>query len=142
MKYILLSLFLFTAVFLESSILPLPLSLLILFTFNCLYPNESIFIFAIPTGLLLDGLLFRTFGSTSIFFILFLGVVLLYKQKFEIQTMQFTLIFGGLGSIVYFWFFGSSDFWIQLGISLLIEIGLYFLFTRLSLQKPSENLQY
>ena len=127
MKYAVLTVFLIICILLEATFLSLPLSLIALFLYTIFWQDEMIFIFAIVCGLILDSLLFRAVGMTSIFYVLFLGLVLLYRQKFEIRTLPFAIFFSFAGCVGYLIIFGNTNLFFQVFLTILITLGSYIM---------------
>ena len=127
MKYAALIVLLLICIFLEATFVSLPLSLIVLFLYTIFWQDEMIFILAIGCGVILDSLLFRAVGITSIFYVLFLGLVLLYRQKFEIQTLPFAIFFSSAGCVGYILLFGNTNLFSQLFLTILITLGSYLM---------------
>ena len=87
------------ALILESTVTTLPLILISLLCFMVISKDNSLFIAAFIFGLLLDLALFKTPGLSSICLVIFLFLVLLYQNKFEIATNSFILVASFLGSL-------------------------------------------
>ena len=83
------------ALLLETTLFTIPLVLISLLSLTVIYRENFLFLFSFIFGIFLDLILFKTIGSSSLFFTLFLFLVLLYQRKFEIKTASFVLISGG-----------------------------------------------
>lgn len=122
-----LSITLFFFLFLETGGFQLPLSLLFLLVFFAVTKSERAFLLAFFIGLLLDTLLIRTLGLTSLFFVVFLFLIHLYERKYEIKTLPFVLIalfFGvGIYGLLFDYHLGIIPYILTLGIG-----GLFFVF--------------
>lgn len=134
MQY-LLYLLLSIAILLEGSITSLPLVLSILLVLAVNLRKQDVFVVAFLAGFLLDVLLVRPVGVTSIFFLCILLLVFLYEKKYEIKSLFFVILFTGLSSAVYLMIFHSPDFFLQVVISTLIAGGLFSLLRALSQKK-------
>ena len=107
MTIIILSLL--AAIFLESTIISLPLTLVVLL-FAAIYARDnSIFLLAFLAGIAIDVLSLRTLGISSLYFVTFVFIIFLYHKKFEARTLQFSAVFAFLGSILYLIFLGTSQ---------------------------------
>lgn len=107
MTIIILSLL--TAIFLESTIISLPLTLVVLL-FAAIYTRDSlIFLLAFLAGIAVDILSLRALGISSLYFVTFVFIIFLYHKKFEAGTLQFLAVFAFLGSILYLIFLGTSQ---------------------------------
>lgn len=86
----------------------LPLICLLLLTIFLKDKKSWVFGFAFISGLIVDILLARPFGQTSLFFVTFVFIVLLYGRKFEIQSPFFILLSAFLGEILYLFLFNYN----------------------------------
>lgn len=132
MKLLIVFLGFFLALLLETTIVQLPLVLLLLLAVTIVYQSEWVFFAAIVLGMLLDGLLFRPLGSTGLFFLLFLLFVFLYERKFELRTVPFAALMSFLGSFVYLLLFGHSKLWGQVIISMGVGVLFFVLLSHLN----------
>jgi len=72
------------SVFLEGTVTTLPLTLVCLLCLT-IYKREGIvFLIAFLAGLLLDILRVNMVGESSLFFVVFVFLILLYQRKYEI----------------------------------------------------------
>jgi hypothetical protein len=120
MKFLVL-IFLLCSLILESSILNLPLILLVLIPLTVIYRNYLIFIVAIIFGILLDILSFKSIGASSIFFCTFIFLILMYDRRFEITTNYFIIFASFFGSLSFIIFYGYHN--IILGTMISVAIG-------------------
>ena len=92
----------FILTMLQGSVTTLPL--VILFFLNAAVVAKKTWIFPISflTGLVLDILLLNPMGTTSLFLVIFLFIILLYDKKFDIQTFPFVFLASFIGSLTYF----------------------------------------
>ncbi len=113
MKQWIIWLILFLSIIAEGTITTLPLvlsSFLILMVF---LRKNILFWIALIVGLILDLMLVRDLGLTSVIFLFFLIIISLYENKFETSTSAFILISSFLGSLIYLLFFGIQNAFIQ-----------------------------
>jgi|SRR5947207_15648571 len=129
MKFFLSSLLLFFALLLESTIIQLPLVLLVLCTFAVIYRTEWIFPLGFIAGIWLDELLFRPVGSSSLFFLLFLFIIFLYERKFELRSIWFVVFISCIGSLLFLLLFGHTQLLLQVLVSVGMGLLLFFLFS-------------
>ncbi|MCL5970265.1 MAG: DUF687 domain-containing protein [Patescibacteria group bacterium] len=94
-----------------------------------------IFFAAFTTGLLLDFMLMREAGITSLIFVSFLFLVNLYEKKFEIKTANFILLFSFFGSLVYLEIYRQNYILQQSIINSLIAVLLFKTFNRIERKK-------
>lgn len=132
---ILLFIIFLLAVILEGSFISIPFVLLFLLFLTLKNREPWVFIFAFFSGLLLDSLYLRSFGATSIFFLIFLFAVTLYEKKFEIESLSFVIIASFIGTFIYFSLFGNF-FVIQKALFTSIIVLLPYKF----LIKPRTNI--
>ena len=134
--FVILLLFLTIAVILQGAITPLPLVLLcLLYVTIIMRQGIPVFFLAFVTGLLLDTFALRPIGETSIFFLLFTFLVLLYQRKYEINSYQFVLVASFLGSLLYLSIFNYPDIWSISGFNALLAC-IFFAFVRLLHSSP------
>jgi len=124
MMYLLGTLLIFS-VLLEGTVTTLPLVLISLLCFTLRKRSDSIFPIAFGAGLLLDLLRVRVLGLSSLFFILFLFLVLLYQRKYEINSYPFVAVSAFLGSLGFLGIFGGENSLMQSLISALLAVILF-----------------
>lgn len=108
MRWFSLFLLLFIAVLLESTVVMLPITFIILLCQMVVFTNSAILIWAFFTGIILDASLLHILGARSLFFLILLAIIFLYQRKFEIQRFWFVFIFSFFGSLFYGWLFEYS----------------------------------
>lgn len=96
------------ALLFEVTFTTIPFLLIFLNLYTVIYKKGQVFLYAFIFGILFDILAIKTVGVSSLLFILFLFFVLLYQQKFEIETPFFVAISTFLGSLVYLFFIFSK----------------------------------
>jgi cell shape-determining protein MreD len=122
------------ALILEASLTTIPFVFLILLCFLVLSRENWLFVFAFVVGLVLDLVTFKTLGLSSIFFVTFLFLVLLYQSKFEIATNTFIFFASLLGSLGYLMFLGyNNNLIFQAILSSIIGLLLFKLIQRFNL---------
>jgi rod shape-determining protein MreD len=113
-------------IFIEGTIVTVPLTFSILLVLFLLYKRDIVLVYAFVAGLLLDALTVRVIGSTSLFFCIILGIILLYQRKFEITSLFFLMITSFIGSFLYGLLFGLENLVLQSVISVIISV-MFFL---------------
>lgn len=98
----------------------LPLTLIFLLCLTVMKRQEWIFLLAFIAGILLDVFTFRPFGLTSLYFVCFVFLMLLYQRKYETATMPFVAIAAFLGSYGYLVVIGQPAMFLQAIISTII----------------------
>lgn len=104
----LITILLLVSIFLESTIITVPLTFLIIIFSAVTLKNNEVFILAFLSGLLLDVLTLGTIGLTSAFFVSFVMLIFLYQKKFEIESLSFVSMSALIGSIVYLFLTNSN----------------------------------
>lgn len=104
--FFLISLFLIA---LEGSVVSMPLLLGWLICIALRGQEHRTLFLALVTGVVLDIVTFRMIGISSMFFIVYLFLILLYHRKFEIRSVPFVFIATCIGSLAYLMLFGRSD---------------------------------
>jgi cell shape-determining protein MreD len=89
------------------------------------FEKSWIFAIAFFTGLFLDIFLVRTLGQTSLFFLIYLVIILLYESKFEIKTKPFIFFASFLGSLLYLLINNNSYIFAQAAVSALMAVLLF-----------------
>jgi len=136
--WFILVLILFFLSFLEA-ITTLPLVLIVLLCLTIVFKRSMLFALAFFTGLFLDIFQLRNLGQTSLFFLIFLVIVLLYERKFEIKTKPFVFISTFVGALFYLLLFNYEYVLAQAFASSIIAVllfnGLVILLPKLKIQK-------
>lgn len=139
LSFILLIIFLI----LESSLTTIPLVFISLLCLTVFYKNNFIFFLAFLFGILIDVLAFNTIGISSMFFVIFIFLVLIYQKKFEITTYPFVLITSFFGSLIFLFIQGFKDLiFLQALVSTFLAGGLFYLLKRFAKlnKNPSANI--
>lgn len=118
--------------FLQGSVTTLPLPLLLFLTAAVVVKKTWIFRAAFLTGLLLDIFLLNPLGKTSLFFVIFIFIILLYDKKFDIQTFHFVFLASFIGSLIYFIAFQVSNILAQALVSAIITALLFWALVKLN----------
>ena len=92
----------FILTLLQASVTTLPLVMLFFLSAAVVAKKTWIFPIAFLTGAVLDVLLLNPLGTTSLFLVIFLFIILLYDKKFDIQTFPFVFLASFIGSLIYF----------------------------------------
>lgn len=134
--------FFLIALVLEASVTTLPLVLITVLVFSIIVRREWVFAVALILGLILDAATFKTLGSSSIFFVTFIFLVILYKRKFEISTKPFIFIACFLGSILYLQIFKLQDFLFLQALTSAILGTIIFIFLKKLNRKKVTNFKF
>lgn len=133
--------FLIFALLFESSVFSLPFVFITLLFFAVTSQSRRVFLFALISGIILDAMMVRTIGSSSLFFCTFLFLVFLYQRKFEITSVYFVLVATGAGTFIYGSLFGMPHIWSYVIASCLFAMLLCAVLLR-RFKKSSENMAY
>lgn len=93
----------------EVTILQIPFSVIILLLFFVTTKSQRVFFYSFILGIILDVLLMRNVGVSSLFLVSFLFFISLYDKKYEINTGFFVLVAGFIGSLLFSYTFGYSS---------------------------------
>ena len=139
MRIWILSFILLIAVLIEATFTTIPLALLLLINFLVQEKKSWVFAAAFFSGLALDILSLRYFGSTSLYFVIVLFIINLYERKFETSNIYFVLFTSFVGSFFYLTVFEVRLALSQAVLSALLGSIIFFLMTILS---KKENLDF
>lgn len=126
-KVLLYSFILLIAVLLEATLMQLPLALVALIVFSVLERRAWILLLGVFAGLLLDSLTFRLLGTSSIFFLVVLGLLFLYKKKYETYHIGFASVFLFVACLVYELIFGLPSIFLATLLATFIGIVILLL---------------
>lgn len=139
MNFLLLFLLILALIF-ESTLTTIPLVFLILLCFTIIYKENWIFIYGFLFGFLFDLVSFKTIGLSSIYFISFIFLVLLYQRKFEITTYYFVIVASFLGSFGFLLLLGyNNSIIIQSLISSLFSFFIFITLKRFIKLDPNSS---
>ncbi|MBI4098023.1 MAG: hypothetical protein HY426_03195 [Candidatus Levybacteria bacterium] len=126
----LVSFFLIVSIILESTLITLPLSLLIIIFSSIVLRKNEVFILAFFAGLFLDILGLRDIGLSSAFFVAIVFIVFLYQKKFEIKSLTFIAVSAFIASLGYLMIQGTSYALLQTVIATLIISASFLIFQK------------
>lgn len=124
MLYFLIAL-LCISVIVEGTVTTLPLTLICLICFTVIKRDTSVFLPAFFAGIFLDIFHVQQVGITSISFICFLFLILLYKKKYEIYSAPFVLIATFFGSFFFLLFTKAEDVFLQSTLCSILAVLLF-----------------
>ena len=136
--WFILVLILFFLSFLEA-ITTLPLVLIVLLCLTIVFKRSMLFALAFFTGLFLDIFQLRNLGQTSLFFLIFLVIVLLYERKFEIKTKPFVFISTFVGALFYLLLFNYDYVLAQALVSSVLAVLTFKYLIKFSKSADSES---
>jgi cell shape-determining protein MreD len=122
---ILLTILLTLSVLLEGTLTTLPLTLVCLICFTIFKRDTSVFPYAFFAGLFIDVFRVQPLGGTSLFYVGFLFLILLYKKKYEIYSFPFVMMATFSGSFFQLLFYGYENVILQAVISAVIASLLF-----------------
>lgn len=129
---------LFCSFFLEITITSMPLLLLVFLFFWLATRDPIIFVFAFVVGIFFDLQSVGTIGVSSLFFVLFLGVIVLYERKFEIETFPFVFASSAIGSCLFLLLLGYHHVLEQSLLTGLIAVALFWGLITFNTKKTKE----
>lgn len=138
MGRLLLFFLLFCSFFLEITVTTIPLLLLVFLFFWIVTRDPIIFIAAFVMGILFDIQRLGIIGSSSLFFVLFLGVIVLYERKFEIETFPFIFVSSTIGSFLFLLLLGFHHIVEQSLLTGVIAVVLFWALIKLNTEKTKE----
>jgi len=121
---------LFFAILFESSITSFPLVFLIILFLAVMRRSSEVFVIAFFSGLILDILSFGRIGFSSLYFTIFVFLIFMYQKKFEIETINFLVIFSFFGSLIYLFLNGAGSIFIQSVFSTFLMALSFIVFRR------------
>lgn len=130
---------LFFLIIFLAGITTIPLSIPLLVVCAVIFKKSWVFFWALGLGLILDLILVRVLGYTSLILTILVFIVFLYERKFETQTLTFVFLSSFIGSMVYLNIFHYNNILLQSFISALLAI-LFFKFLWLRLGPRSETI--
>ncbi|SRR5258708_15570941 len=135
--WILLSLF----ILLQGVITTIPLVLLLLLVLYIRTKKEFVIIGAFLSGTVLDIMRIQNhLGATSFFLITVLALVMLYEKKYEIDTIQFTIVSSCL-AVISLLLFMQETFNIFFILTSCIIALIIFVFAKLLIPKEQDKLR-
>lgn len=135
MKWIFYLLLLILAIVLESTIITLPLVLILVICLAVIMQTTAVFVFSLLAGIILDSLLFRPLGITSLFFLFVLSGIFLYQRKFEIRTPAFAALTSIGAAALYLHFLEHTHIGEQMIIAGIVALAVFWI-----LQKVQSNI--
>lgn len=87
-------------------------------------------VLSLVSGIVLDSLLVRRLGETSLFFLAFFLVVSLYERKFEIASLTFLALASFLGSTTFLTIFGYNDVLAQALLNTALTLFFFRIFNK------------
>lgn len=128
---IVLSILLIISLFLEGAVTTLPLVLICLLCLTILQKSAVVFPVAFLTGFILDIMAVRPWGETSLLFIVYLFLVLLYQRKYEIDSLPFVFVASFSGSLLFLTLFVHHAIIIQSLISAIFAVVVFIFIKKL-----------
>lgn len=122
---ILILLILLLFLWLESTLTTIPLFLIAVSIMLIFYKQIWILGLGFFGGLILDITVLRPLGSTSIFLIVWLFLILLYERKYEINSYPFVLAMSFTGSIAFLLIFNYPNAALQAIMNSIIAVILF-----------------
>lgn len=114
------------ALFVESLFFQIPITLIVITYVAIFQKKEWVIPFTVFIGILLDSLTFRPIGVTSLFFLCVIGLLYLYKKKFETNHALFGIVFTILACVFYIFVFDYQQIFLATLWSVFLASLLFF----------------
>lgn len=131
----------FILVAIEGAVTTLPFTLVFLLCLTVMKRQEWIFLLAFVSGMLLDVFSFRQAGLSSLFFVIYIFLILLYQRKYETATMPFVVIASFFGCLVYGMLTGQQSVILQSSISTCIAAAAFSVYRNLNHRTENDGFQ-
>lgn len=118
----LLLILLAVSVLLQGTVTTLPLVFICLLCYLVINRGQGIFYAAFFAGLIIDIFLVQAVGVSSLFFLVFFYLVLLYQSKYEINSYPFVIVSSFMGAYLYLLIQGRGDLLIALISSVIAAV--------------------
>jgi len=132
---------LLVAVLLEITFSSLPFTVIVLILMLFFKKDDYIYYVFFIVGFLMDILLLRNLGLTSFFYLCTIGVVYLYRRKFETTSFPFVVFISFFSSFFYLLMFSDKLIFLQSVFSMFVSI-ISFMFAYKYLYKKKKNYLY
>ena len=119
-------LFFIVLTFIQATIMPLNLLLVAVISFSILSSSVKTLFLLFWMGLLTDLILLRPIGETSLFFLVLGFLIMLYGQKYQVDSPLFILIFTILATLMENKLFLGDFIWSMVVIHLILILPIYF----------------
>lgn len=113
------------AFIIEGMFTSMPIFLSSLLIYYIATQSSRIFLLGFIFGIFLDLLKLHVLGISSIYFVIILFLVSLYRRKFEIATIPFVFFSSFFGSIGYLLLFNESSVVVQSVVSAVIAVVMF-----------------
>jgi cell shape-determining protein MreD len=121
----------------------LPLTLLLLIVLSLVVSPRLLFLLAFVFGILLDTLLIREIGQTSLFFVVVCWFLFMNERTFVRVTYPFVLFISISSVFFYLVVYGSQNALLTIILSVIIVLLLFMFFSRRqSVMTPYEVKKY
>lgn len=137
MRHALFLFLLLCSLYLQVTITTLPLMLVVLLLFWIISRDTLIFLAAFFAGIVFDMLRLSEIGTTSLFFVLFLFVIVLYERKLEVETFPFVFFSSLLGAFVFLSFVEGSHVIVQSILTALLSVFSFGLLVHFNTKKEN-----
>lgn len=124
------------SIIIQSTITTIPLVFLTLLNIAVLKRESFVYPLAFTAGIVLDLMLPQTVGISSVYFVIFIFLVLSYQRKFEIQTPIFVFFSSLVGSFGHLTIFSNFDnILLQSVLSAAIGLLIFNIFDKFNTKK-------
>jgi len=96
---------------------------------------------AFISGIILDILLVRNIGVTSMFFLIMIAGMILYQKKYELRSPFFVIPYSMITSMLYVVLFPVPQAFLHVLFSTILA-SIFFVISSIIMQKTSERQRY
>ncbi len=128
--------------FLQSSLTTVPVLLVILLLLSIEKRDGSVLAIAFFVGLLYDLLTVQSLGVSSLFFVCFVFIILLYQKKYEIDTLYFVAFASFFGSLLYLVLFGLSSIFLQALVVMCLAVVVFVVGKHMNKRKNDTDARF
>ncbi len=139
MKFIAI-LLLIVALYVESIFTTLPVVLMTLVLITIFSKDHIVFSLAFLFGVLLDSLLVRHIGQTSVIFLFSVLLIFLYERKFETRSLPFVVGSSFVLSFFYLLFYQSPQIFLQIVTSSILTSFFFILLSAIAPARAAKRM--
>ncbi len=126
------------ALILEGTLTSLPLVLMMLLITATKIKSSDGFFLAFSAGFILDVLLLRPLGETSVYFLIVLLLLVLYERKYEVASVLFVTIATFIVSSIYYLIFPVPQSILQVIMITLLSFVTFSLIEQISKRRVKQ----
>jgi len=127
---------------LQASLTTVPFLLAFLLMLTIQKRDRFVLAVAFLVGLLYDFLTVQSLGVSSLFFVCFVFIILLYQKKYEIDTLYFVAFASFFGSLLYLVLFGLQSIFSQALVVMGLSVVVFVVGKRMSKRKSDTDTRF